>query len=110
MVPFIGAASVSWKITAKLVAFAGGLLHEMAGEAALGSAQEYCVGIMEPSVYAELISLNLDGGGGGAPPCCCAAIVAVIATEKMARTTSDCSNLVRIAFPPQAYFGRHNIT
>jgi hypothetical protein len=48
--PFIGAASVSWKMTAKLTAAAGGLLQEIAGEAPLGSAQEYWVGIIEPSV------------------------------------------------------------
>jgi len=40
------------------------LLQERAGEAALGSAHEYWVGIMEPSVYAELVNLNLEGGAG----------------------------------------------
>jgi hypothetical protein len=47
--PFIGAASVSCITIAKLTVFAGGLVQERAGEAALGSAQEYWVGIMEPS-------------------------------------------------------------
>src|SRR6266566_3752066 len=96
--PFMGAASVSWKITAKLVGLLGGLLHERAGEAAFGSAQEYWVGIMEPSVYAELVNLNLEGGGGAAG--CCAATLAVPATNRNARTVSNCISFVRIAFPP----------
>lgn len=44
---------------AKLAALAGALLHVRAGEAGLGSEQEYCVGIIEPSAYAEVESLNL---------------------------------------------------
>src|ERR1700735_3193123 len=65
IVPFWGAASVSWKITAKLIAAAGGLLHCNAGEAPLGSAHVYCDGIMLPSAYAGLINLNFDGGFAG---------------------------------------------
>jgi hypothetical protein len=41
IVPFIGAASVSCMITAKLAVLLGGLVQESAGEAALGSAHEY---------------------------------------------------------------------
>jgi hypothetical protein len=89
-------------ITAKLTALAGGLLHERAGEAALGSAQEYWVGIMEPSVYAGVVSLNLEGGGGVAG--CCAATLATPATKKKARTVIHCTNLIRIAIPPQLSF------
>jgi hypothetical protein len=101
--PFMGAASVSWKITAKVVGLLGGLLQESAGEAALGSAHEYWVGIMEPSVYAELVNLNLEGGGGGAAGCC-AATSATPATNRIARTASDRINFVRITFPPQFSF------
>src|SRR5580704_7177820 len=96
--PFMGAASVSWKITAKLVVLLGGLLQERAGEAALGSAHEYWVGIMEPSAYAELVNLNLEGGGGVA--CCCATTLAVPAANRNARTVSNSISLVRIVFPP----------
>src|ERR1700680_5057347 len=77
VVPLAGAPSVSCRITAKLTAPAGGLLHCSAGEDALGSAHEYCVGIMLPSLYAELISLNFDGGAAGAccaGACCAAAL------------------------------------
>src|ERR1039457_4131529 len=88
IVPLAGAASVSWKITAKLAVSLGGLLHDRAGEAALGSAQEYCVGICEPSAYAELVSLNLEGGGAA---CCCAATLVTPATSRNARTVSDCT-------------------
>src|SRR3984893_3062691 len=98
--PFMGAASVSWKITAKVMGLLGGLLHERAGEAAFGSAHEYCVGIIEPSVYAELVNLNLDGGGGVAAGCC-AATLATPATNRIGRTVSNCTSFVRITLPPQ---------
>src|SRR5580704_18191940 len=97
--PFMGAASVSWKITAKLVVLLGGLLQERAGEAALGSAHEYWVGIMEPSAYAELVNLNLEGGGGAT--CCCAAMLAIPATNETARTATKSMSFVLILFPPQ---------
>src|SRR5271169_6424746 len=100
--PFIGAASVSCIITAKLAVLLGGLVQESAGEAALGSAHEYWVGIMEPSAYAELVNLNLEGGGGAAV--CCAATPAIPATTRNARTKSNCTDFVRIAFPPQVSF------
>ena len=100
--PFIGAASVSCMITAKLAVLFGGLVQESAGEAALGSAHEYCVGIMEPSAYAELVNLNLEGGGGAA--CCCAATPATPATIRNARTVSNRTDFIRIAFPPQVSF------
>jgi hypothetical protein len=87
---------------AKLNALAGGLLQVSAGEAALGSAHEYCVGIMEPSGYAELINLNLDGGGGGAC-CCAAAMLAVPAANRNASTVSDCSFLIGLLFHPQIF-------
>jgi hypothetical protein len=101
--PFMGAASVSWKITAKVVGLLGGLLQERVGEAALGSAHEYCVGIMEPSVYAELVNLNLEGGGGGAAGCC-AATSATPATNRIVRTVINCISFIRIALPPQFSF------
>src|SRR5216683_7557583 len=100
--PFMGAASVSCIITAKLAVLLGGLVQESAGEAALGSAHEYWVGIMEPSVYAELINLNLEGGGGAAG--CCAATPATPAAIRNARTVSHCTDFIRIAFPPQVSF------
>src|SRR5215469_14360486 len=90
---FIGAASVSCMMTAKLWAAAGALLQESSGEAALGSAQEYCVGIIEPSAYAEVDSLNLDGGGGA---CCCAAATAAPARSAHAKIVKISVSLVRI--------------
>jgi hypothetical protein len=100
--PFIGAASVSCIITAKLAVLLGGLVQESAGEAALGSAHEYWVGIMEPSAYAELVNLNLEGGGGAAG--CCAATLAAPATTRNARTVSNFTDFIRIAFPPEDSF------
>src|ERR1700676_1390661 len=100
--PFIGAASVSCIMTAKLAVLFGGLVQESAGEAALGSAHEYWVGIMEPSAYAELINLNLEGGGGVAG--CCAAMPATPATIRNARTVSHRTDFIRIAYPPQVSF------
>src|ERR1700686_2515304 len=97
--PFIGAASVSCIITAKLAVLAGGLVQERAGGAALGSAHEDWAGIIEPSAEAELINLNLAGGGGVAAGCC-AEIGAVPATNMNARTVSDSMSFIRIAFPP----------
>src|ERR1700674_3436339 len=69
IVPLAGAASVSCRTTAKLTVAAGGLLHCSAGKVALVSAHEYCVGIMLPSLYAELITLNFEGGAAGACAC-----------------------------------------
>jgi hypothetical protein len=43
--------------------------------------------------------LNLEGGGGVAG--CCAEMLAVPATNRNARTVSDCTSFVRIVFPPQ---------
>src|ERR1700674_334519 len=102
IVPFMGAASVSCMITAKLMVLLGGLVQESAGEAALGSAHENWVGIMEPSAYAELVNLNLEGGGGVAG--CCAAMLVIPATTRNARSVSNCTSFVRIVFPPQGSF------
>jgi hypothetical protein len=82
----------------------GGLVQESAGEAAFGSAHENWVGIMEPSAYAELINLNLEGGGGGAAACCCAAMPAIPTTNENARTVTKSMSFVRIVFPPQVSF------
>jgi hypothetical protein len=86
-------------ITAKLIAPLGGFTQESAGEAAFGSAHEYCVGIIDPSVYADDINLNLEGGGAGAAGCCAAAPAAT-PTDKIDTAMSDCINLIRIVFPP----------
>src|SRR5665213_1102432 len=96
---FMGAASVSCMITAKLTAPLGGFVQDSAGEAAFGSAHEYCVGIIDPSEYADDINLNLEGGGAGAAGCC-AATPAAIPTDKMDIAMSDCINLIRIVLPP----------
>jgi hypothetical protein len=93
--------------TAKLMVLFGGLVQDSAGEAALGSAHENWVGIMEPSAYAELINLNLEGGGGAA--CCCAAMLAIPATNENARTATKSMSFVLILFPPQVSFCGHTI-
>jgi hypothetical protein len=58
---------------------------------------------MEPSAYAELVNLNLDGGGGGAAGCC-AATLAVPATNRNAKTVSNWTSFIRIVFPPEVSF------
>src|ERR1700722_5768050 len=93
IVPLAGAASVSCRITAKLMVFAGGLLHWIAGDAPLGSAQVNCVGICEPSAYAVALSLNLEGGGAA---CCCAAIRSAPAMSSAVRTATNSISLDRI--------------
>src|SRR5690348_18512177 len=58
---FIGAPSGSCMTRAKLIAPVGGLLQLSTGEVALGSAHENCVGILLPSLKAELMTLNWEG-------------------------------------------------
>src|SRR5579872_3322341 len=68
--PLPGAASVSWKISAKLIVPCGASLHCTPGEPASLTPQVYCTGIQLVSEYADVVTLNLEGGGGA---CCCAA-------------------------------------